>query len=326
MTAKMAPFKRIYFVGEGEAWREKWLEYRRHGLGGSDASAVLGMNPYSSPYTVWLEKTGRVPAKDLSDNEAVHWGTMLEDDVADEYARRHTDTTVRRANCVFESLERPWQFATVDRVLKTPDGRRGVLEIKTAGARKSRDWENGVPDYYIAQPTHYLAVTGFDFFDVAVLIGGQEYREFHYERDADDVDALVARETAYWEEYVVKDVPPLLTGMDCDTEAIRMQHPTDDGEFREMLDEDLPDVAKCIALKELSRQYGQEAKEIENQLKAIIGDSRGILTPTRKITWLRGTYTAFDKKALQQEQPEVYERYCEVRERDGGMRITDKKE
>lgn len=319
----MAKFRRIYFNGRGQEWRESWLEYRKHGLGGSDAPAVLGMSQYASPYTVWLEKTGRVPSKDLSDNEAVYWGTKLEDVVAQEYAKRHQDTTVRRCRCVMESCDRPWQFATVDRVLKTFSGKRGILEIKTCGARRSRDWEDGIPDYYIAQPTHYLAVTGYDFFDVAVLIGGQEYREYHVERDLDDVDALTAREQAFWEEYVLKDVPPLLTGLDCDTQAIREQYPSDDGEYLQMLDEDLPDVARCIALRELSRQYERDYREIENQLKAIIGGAKGIQTPNRKITWVRGTYTAFDKKALQEEQPEVYEKYCETRERDGGVRMSE---
>ena len=318
-------FTRIYFKGDGDAWRSQWLEYRRHGIGGSDAPAVLGMSKYASPYTVWLEKTGRAADRDLSDNEAVYWGVQLEDVVAAEYRKRHQGTSVKRAKCVMQSKERPWQFATVDRLLKTHDGRRGILEIKTCGSRRSKDWEDGIPDYYIAQPTHYLAVTGYDFFDVAVLIGGQEYREYHVERDCDDIDALVERETAFWEEYVVKDVPPLLTGLDCDTQAIREQYPTDDGEYLQMLDEDLPDVARCIAKRELSKQYAEEAREIENQLKAIIGGAKGIQTPNRKITWVRGTYTAFDKKALQEEQPEVYGKYCETRERDGGVRVTEKR-
>ena len=320
----MAKYSRITFPGEGDEWRSAWLEYRRHGLGGSDAPSVLGMNPYASPYTVWLEKTGRAAPKDLSEVEAVYWGTQLEDVVAQEYAKRHPDTHVRRARCVFESCERPWQFATVDRTLRTPDGKRGVLEIKTCGARRGKDWDDGIPDYYIAQPTHYLAVTGYDFFDVAVLIGGQEYREYHCEKDLDDIDALNGREAAFWEEYVLKDVPPMLTGKDCDTDAVREQFPTDDGEYLEMLDADLPDVARCIARKELARLYEMEARQIENQLKQIIGNAKGIVTPNRRITWVRSTYTAFDKKALKEELPEVYGRYCEVRERDGGVRISDK--
>ena len=319
-----AAYRKVWFDGEGDEWRSAWLEYRRHGLGGSDAPAVLGMTKYASPYTVWLEKTGRTPDKDISEIESVYWGTRLEDVVASEYAKRHEPTDVRRARCVFESIERPWQFATIDRVLKTEDGRRGILEIKTTGARRASDWADGMPGYYIAQPTHYLAVTGYDFFDVAVLIGGQEYREFHYERDDDDIASLVERESEFWNEYVLKDVPPLLTGLDCDSEAIRSMYPTENGEYLEMLDSDLPDVAKCIAKRELAKQYEREAKEIENQLKAIIGGSKGIQTPSRRITWVRSTYEAFDKKALKLDEPDIYGRYCEQRERDGGVRISDK--
>lgn len=317
-------YRMIRFNGSDEAWRKQWLEYRKGGLGGSDAPAVLGMSLFSTPYTVWLEKTRRTEPDDLSDNEAVYWGTVLEDDIASEFAKRHPDMIVRRKKGIMQSIERPWQFATVDRVTQDSQGRRGILEIKTAGAHRSSDWDEGVPDYYIAQPTHYLAVSGYDFFDVAVLIGGQKYREFHYERDEEDIAALNEREQEFWEEYVLKDVPPMVTGSKADSDALFGQHMNPSDEYIPMLDEDLPNVVRRIALDGLVKQYQEEIRQIDNELKQLIGDAKGIQTPKRKITWVRSQYTTFDKKRLQEDEPETYERYCGKKERDGGVRMTEK--
>lgn len=317
-------YRMIRFVGGDDAWRRQWLEFRKSGIGGSDAPAVLGMSPFSTPYTIWLEKTRRTEPDDLSDNESVYWGTVLEDDIAKEFAKRHPDMQVRRKRGVMQSIERPWQFATVDRVTMDAQGRRGILEIKTCGAHRASDWDDGVPYYYIAQPTHYLAVSGYDFFDVAVLIGGQKYREFHYERDEGDIAALNEREGDFWEEYVLKDVPPMVTGSKADSEALFMQHQNPSDEYIDMLDEDLPNVRRRIAIEGLVKQYQEEIRQIDNELKALIGDARGIRTPKRKITWVRSSYTTFDKKRLQEDEPETYERYCGTRERDGGLRLSDK--
>lgn len=320
----LVSYRMIRFDGSEEAMRKQWLEYRKGGIGGSDAAAVMGFSPFATPYTVWLEKTRRVEPEDLSDNEAVYWGVKLEDKVAEEFAKRHPDMMVKRKRGVMQSKERPWQFATVDRVTRDRLGRRGILEIKTCSARRAADWENGVPDYYLPQPIHYLAVSGYDFFDVAVLIGGQEYRDFHYERDEADIQAVTEREQEFWEEYVLKDIPPIVTGSKTDSDALFSQHMNPSDEYIEMLDEDLPNVRRRIAIDGLVKQYQEEIREIDNQLKQIIGDAKGIRTPNRKITWVRSQYSTFDKKKLQQEEPEIYGRYCGKKERDGGMRYTEK--
>ena len=47
--------------------RNEWLNLRKTGLGGSDAGAVCGLNPYSSPLQVFYDKTSEeVQDKDLS--------------------------------------------------------------------------------------------------------------------------------------------------------------------------------------------------------------------------------------------------------------------
>ena len=40
--------------------RAEWLEERRKGIGGSDAAAVAGLNPWRSAAAVYLDKVGEV--------------------------------------------------------------------------------------------------------------------------------------------------------------------------------------------------------------------------------------------------------------------------
>lgn len=318
------PYKEIRFDGTDEEIRAQWLEARRGGLGGSDASAIMGLNQYSTPYTVWLEKTGRVTPEDISEKDAVYWGNVLEDVVAAEFAKRHPDWNVARRNALLQSIERPWQQASVDRLVTDERGRKGILEIKTAGSFRADDWEDGIPAYYLPQPIHYLAVTGREFFAVAVLIGGQKYREFVYERDEEDVAYLIEQEAAFW-DLVERDIPPAVSGADADAVALLNQHPAAGDGMIQKLDEDVPQIKALEEITKAIKDAEAEKKRLCNELKDMIGDAKGIETPTVKVTWPRSEYASFDSKAFKAAEPELAAKYTTVKPKDGGIRTTVKK-
>lgn len=58
---------------------QQWLKGRMNGIGGSDASAVVGMNPYKSNIDLFEEKIGRVIPKDISDKPCVIYGKKAEE-------------------------------------------------------------------------------------------------------------------------------------------------------------------------------------------------------------------------------------------------------
>lgn len=136
--------------------REEWLEMRRTGIGGSDAGAVCGLNPYSSPMSVYYDKTAK-DVKDDYDNEAMRQGRDLEDYVAGRFMEA-TGLKVRRSNMMYRSKEHPFMLADVDRLIVGEDA---GLECKTASAYSADKWKNGeIPPYYQIQCYHYMAVTG----------------------------------------------------------------------------------------------------------------------------------------------------------------------
>lgn len=318
----MRPYEEVRFDGTDEEVRAQWIASRRLGIGGSDAAAIMGMSKYATPLTVWMEKTGRSEPEDISDKPAVYWGNVLEDVVAREYAKRHPELKVRRINAVMVSRERPYMRASVDRVVTDGRGRKGILEIKTAGLRRAGDWAEGIPDYYVPQPIHYLAVSGFEFYSVAVLIGGQDYREYTFERDQGDIDILVEAEEVFW-KMVEDDVMPAPTGSRSDGAALAEAHLDASGPVR-MADSEIPELAAYAAAKEAADAANRAKDEAANALKAAIGDARGVETPSLRATWARSTQTRLDQKALMEGEPDVYERYLTTSVRDGGIRLTRK--
>jgi len=118
-----------------EMSREEWLRTRKKGIGGSDASVVLGFNPWKSPFELYIEKTSD-DIREL-DSEAVYWGTVLEDVIAEEFTRR-TGKKVRRQNKVFIHPEYDFMIANIDRDVV---GEKALLECKTTSAFNADAWE-----------------------------------------------------------------------------------------------------------------------------------------------------------------------------------------
>lgn len=321
-----ALFTERRFHGTPSEVNEQWVEARRGGIGGSDVASIMGINKYTSPLEVWLVKTGREDGPDLSGKEAVEWGNRLEDVVADKFREQHAgELKVYRRNAMLWSKARPWAFANLDRYVVDKDGNQGILEVKTCGARRAADWDEGVPMYYLTQVTHYLSVTGYGFAYVAVLIGGQEYREYRIERDEDDIAAVNERVDTFWHDYVQADVAPALVGTESEADAILREHQDPSSEYLAMSDLDMPSLAKLQEIKDHIEDLTHDKRLIESQLKDMIGDAKGIETETHRVTWVRSTRSSFDRKAFDLAHPGLTQAYTKTSVTNGGLRITERK-
>jgi len=129
----------------------EWLEWRKKGIGGSDASVVCGINKYKSPVELWLEKTGQLP--DSEAGEAAYWGTQLEALVRAEFTKR-TGIEVNLVNQLLQSEDHPYMLANLDGECQHPIYGTCVFEAKTASAYKAGDWDDKIPDEYILQIQH----------------------------------------------------------------------------------------------------------------------------------------------------------------------------
>ena len=198
--------------------REKWLDERKSGIGGSDVAAILGLSPWNTPVGVWLDKTGRAAPKEES--EAMRIGTELEDFVARRYCQE-TGREVQRFN---RMIHDGCFLGNYDRLV-VPEGAKvashqgevrtdTLLECKTS----SRDWEGEVPVYYQTQVFHYMGLTPcLQHADVACLfLVHKKFEVFRVERDDEVIKTMRERLAAWWDEYVVGDkMPPPINEEDC---------------------------------------------------------------------------------------------------------------
>jgi len=248
--------------------RDDWLSWRNQGIGGSDAAAVCGVSKWRGPLMVYMEKKGLMER--LEPGEAAYWGTTLEDVVAKEFTKR-TGLRVKRRNAMFRHPEYPWMIANVDREMV---GANVGLECKTAGTYRGGEWDGDeLPDEYYIQIQHYMAVMGWSACWVAVLIGGQRFLCKKVERNNTLIAQIVEKEREFWEEHILKDVPPTI-GMADDAAEIWPED-TD----AEMVQPD--EMSEQLAVElEVVRQQKKEVEERENllvlKLQEIIGESQGI--------------------------------------------------
>lgn len=284
--------------------RQEWLRLRAQGIGGSDAAAIAGLNPWKSPMGVYLEKVGEIKDDD-EPSEAAYWGSTLEEVVAREFTRR-TGLKVRRRNAILRSSKHPFMLANVDRLVV---GDQVPLECKTAGARAAADWDDGrVPDYYMIQLQHYLAVTGAPYGYIAVLIGGQRFLYQRIERDDELIQYLVQIERNFWENHVIPRVPPPVDGTEASADLMDMLYPPDRVQQREI--QLPPDAEALIALYEAAKAEEKAAaerrQEAENKLKALLGEHERGVVGNRVVRWPVITSTRVDTKRLKAEFPDVY--------------------
>ena len=186
---------------------EDWLKYRKRGIGGSDAGAVCGLNPYRSAMAVYLDKTTEEVEK--ADSEAMRQGREFEDYVARRFMEA-TGKKVRRANAMFYHEKYPFMIADVDRLIV---GEKAGLECKTASPFMADKWKDGqVPMSYQLQCHHYMAVLGMERWYIAVLIYGREFKFCRIERDEELINNLIEIEKDFWENHVQKGIMPSLQG------------------------------------------------------------------------------------------------------------------
>lgn len=205
---------------------EDWLHARSGRIGGSDAAAILGCNPWMTNVQLWRYKIGEAKQKDISDKEVVKYGNNAEPLLRQLFVLDFPQYEVLyEENNIFFNDKIPWAHASLDGWLVDKEtGRKGILEIKTSNIIQSSQkekWKNRIPDNYYIQVLHYLMVTGFDF---AVLKAQLKYdysdvmlntRHYKIEREEvlEDIEFLKKAEKEFF-EYIKNDMqPPLVLPM-----------------------------------------------------------------------------------------------------------------
>lgn len=287
-------YKNLIKISTKDMPHEEWLENRRNSIGGSDASAIIGMNSYCSPYTVWADKLGKIPPKE--DNEAMRLGRDLEAYVGQRFTEA-TGKKLRRENNILINPEYPFAHANVDRMVTGEDA---GFEAKTTSALNLKKFKNGeFPDNYYAQCTHYLAVTGCKRWYLGVLILGIGFEWFVLERDEDEIAALMNAEKDFW-ECVKSGNPPMVDGTDSTSDTLKTIYPESNGDTVSLMAYE-QDLNQYMTLSSLLDDVKKQKEEVANRIKAFMGEAERGATNNFSVSWTSSTRTSFDFKKYKAE-------------------------
>ena len=283
--------------------QREWLKYRKSGIGGSDAGAVCGLNPYRTAMQVYQDKVSEEIEE--VDNEAMRQGREFEDYVAKRFMEA-TGKKVRRANAMFYNEEYPFMLADVDRMVV---GENAGLECKTASPYMEDKWKDGnIPLSYQIQCYHYMAVCNADAWYLAVVIYGREFKYYKIERDEAVIADLIQIEKAFWENHVMKQQIP-------DPDGSKLADSVIAEYYKNSIADTIPltgfneKLERRQELSELIGRMDMEKKKIEQELKLYLGENERAENEQFMVSWKSVQSNRLDEKRLKEEEPEIYEKY-----------------
>lgn len=296
--------------------REDWLAARRAGLGGSDIAALSR----GKLWTVYADKIGL--AVPTPETDAMRRGHGLEAFLRGEVAHRHPAWRITQRHAILQHPTEDWALGNVDGLIRAEDG-PAILEIKTS----RQPWPDGVPEDYQAQVQWYLAITGAPWALLAVMFGDFTQAEYTLVADRTTQAALMQLGRAFWRR-VVDRVPPPLNGSAAARDWLLAQYPPrPDRPQPVAFDAETAGLVDRYRAAQALTQIQKAAIDVLGaQLRAAIGDAPGGLTDTHRVTWVRSVAKHVDLDGLRRDHPSLVDAYTTERPRDGGLRISERRD
>ena len=279
---------------------EEWLEIRRHSIGGSEAGALLGLNPYASSLTLYLDKKGLSKPKET--NEAMRIGTDLEEYVAKRFEEK-TGKKVRKDNFMYMHDEYDFITANVDREIV---GENAGLECKTMSAFNGYDLEGGeVPAYYFSQCQHYMAVKGYERMYLAVLVFQKGIFINTIERNEEFIKRMIEEEVRFWTENIEKNQMPAPDGSEASTDALNELYPESTARSIALPNADAL-IREYLSISTKIKELKEKQTEIKNRLCARLGDAESGEDTQYKCSWKSQVSSRVDTDKLKKKFPAIY--------------------
>ena len=248
-------------------------------IGGSDIGTILGLNPWKSAYTLWAEKSGRIEAEDISDKEAVWWGTNMEELVAKRFCMK-TGKKVKKTTYEFSCKEYPFLVAHVDRL---GVGEKFVLECKTTSARNRTNYNEGeIPPYHYAQVQFYLMLTGYKVGYLATKRDSDFYVT-KIDRNDEFIEEIKESAIAFW-QMVQDGTEPDIDDSESTADTINQMYPEsiqavmDLSDYRQTVESRVQLAYQIRSLESIKRQC-------DSVLKSVMQDCESAVCDEYKISW-----------------------------------------
>lgn len=305
------------------------LAERKKGIGGSEAGCIFG-HGYLSALELYFRKRGQIDDS-AEQNEAMFWGTVLEEPIADVWAERK-GMKIRRVPVMQWSKQYPWMFSSIDRHIMGDPAGPGVLEVKNFNEWRGRELDerdlDSVPLGVRIQAMHGMAVFGWTWAEIAILVGGNRLLSWRMEREEDAVQTLVEAERQFMEQ-VKAGIPPEPNHRAGD--VLAGVFAKGGGEAITVVDQRVLQIGRdALRFKKLADEYEDSFELRKNAVKLYMGDAEICTMPlVGEFTWKKTkdkTETVFNEDKFKAEQPALYKHYCEKRTKPGHRTFRMKSE
>ena len=259
------------------------MRERRSGLGGTDAASILGVSRYANEFDVWLEKVGEAPPR--QDNERMWWGRMLEPVVAHRY-EIETGRKLWNPEQIVRDPDDDVLIGTPDRLVV---GEKVGIDIKTTGIDRAHEWgdpgTDQIPAEYVVQCCHYMMVTRFPVWDVAVLIGGNDFRIYRVKRDVELESMMRPRLVEWWRRHVVERSEPAMGASRSARDWLQRRFPKPTGVILKATTEADRLAGHLSAARDAQTIADDARAEAENLFRVTIGEAAGIDGDDWRVRW-----------------------------------------
>lgn len=294
--------------------REEWLKVRESGIGSSEASTILGMNPFETRYQLWRRKLGVDPPKE--ENFAMRAGHYLEDAVANFYADASGCQIIKRSaiDWIAQDAKKPFMQVSPDRtawIVPTAshnDANKMIVECKTT--QRAID-EEGIPEHWYIQLQYQLHVTGLQSGALAWLTQGRTFGFKNYNRN-EEIGAIIEEcVTRFWVDNIIGRNEPKMV----DNDDVLLKFPRhEEGKVLQVDEETFNMVKKVKEAKSVIAELDAGRIELENKIKCVIGDAEAIEYNGERVATFRASKPSkkFDYKRFQAEHPDACKDYMVV--------------
>lgn len=266
--------------------KDEWLAFRKLGIGGSDSASILGLSPWRTAMDVWMEKHGLLEDNDGRDpakNFLLNLGQQLEPVIARLYEQQTGHELITTEPVVHP--EYPELRGTPDRIVA---GQLRGVELKSENTYSDEFGEPGsdqVPAHYLIQAAHYLLITGFMEWDIAILHAGTRFGVYTIRRDNELIDMMCAKLREWWRDHIVADVPPNVDHSEAWKKFLHKKYPRNVLPIDEMQPESAYLIDSLAEIHKAEAAIEQYRMLYENQLKLIIADRDGLSSKYGRVTW-----------------------------------------
>lgn len=282
-----------------------WLMARKNYIGGSESSAIIGINPFRSSIDVYMDKI----TDEIIENKSyrMELGNKLEDFVAREFMEK-TGKKVRNVNAILGNEKYPYMSANIDRAIV---GEKSILECKVTNSFAIKEWEDDkVPPYYEIQVQHYMAITGAEKAYIAALIGNSDFAIKEIVRDDELIEMIVKANNYFWTENVQKKILPSPDGTSMYDEVLKEKYKYSKENQIILQSSNDERIQNILDIKEQIDILETEKKKLEQEVKSELGENESGICNKFQVNWKGYVTNRIDTTNLKKEMPEVYKKYC----------------